>query len=206
MASFNDVRRLVAALRKLADDYDDERPLEPLDPRDEPVWLALLSASTFYHPSRELPMRAGEAASILLMEGVPLPPAEAEAALDRIARTGRIERLPGAIRIRADRVTAAPRMRRPSSAANRDRLLETARAVAELVGPLCDAFAVGEIDPEHTVNVLQPDGSSRVECSHTFPGTTRCAHCGVPAIVLRARDRAGALSLQLDELAGAFES
>lgn len=106
-----------------------------------------------------------------------------------------------------DRATVLEALRVLTEGADAFRELHTAaREVASLVGPLCDAFALGELDPEHTVNVLQPDGSTRVECSHTFPGTSRCAHCGVPAVVLKARDRVRALSLKLDELAGAFES
>jgi hypothetical protein len=77
-------------------------PLEPLEPRDEPVWLALLAAAD---DSLRVNMRCGEAAAVLLMQGTPMHPADAEAALDRIEATGRIERDPGGLRVCVERVT-----------------------------------------------------------------------------------------------------
>jgi hypothetical protein len=49
-------------------------------------------------------MRRGEAAAVLLLQGVPMQPAEAEAALDRIEATGRVERDPGGLRVCVERV------------------------------------------------------------------------------------------------------
>lgn len=71
-------------------------PLEPLEPRDEPVWLALLAAAD---NRARIVMRPGEAAAVLLMQGCPMQPRDAEAALARIMATGRIERDPGGLRV-----------------------------------------------------------------------------------------------------------
>lgn len=76
-------------------------PLDPLEPRDEPVWLALLAAAD---NRARIFMRPGEAAAVLLMQGCPMQPRDAEAALDRIAATGRIERDPGGLRVCIERV------------------------------------------------------------------------------------------------------
>lgn len=49
-------------------------------------------------------------------------------------------------------------------------------------------------DPAHSVRVLQSDGTGRVECDHTFKGTTRCVHCGKSFAELRAEMGAEALA------------
>lgn len=42
------------------------------------------------------------------------------------------------------------------------------------------------LDPEHTVRVMQPDGSVRLECDHKFLGTSDCVRCRKPFAELRA--------------------
>lgn len=51
------------------------------------------------------------------------------------------------------------------------------------------------VDPAHTVKVLHADGSTRVECDHTFPGSARCAYCGIPFTALQRLQAAEASSL-----------
>lgn len=58
--------------------------------------------------------------------------------------------------------------------------------------------AVYPVDPAHAVNVLQLDGSTRVECDHTFVGGPRCAYCGIPFAVLQRRKAAEARALRVD--------
>src|SRR5688572_10127868 len=55
--------------------------------------------------------------------------------------------------------------------------------------------AVYPVDPASTVRVLQLDGSSRVECDHTFTGGPRCAYCGIPFAVLQRRNAAESRAL-----------
>jgi hypothetical protein len=52
------------------------------------------------------------------------------------------------------------------------------------------------VDPAHSVRVLQSDGTGRVECDHTFKGTTRCVHCGKAFDELRAESQAELARLQ----------
>ena len=57
---------------------------------------------------------------------------------------------------------------------------------------------VGNAGPDHTVRVLQPDGTTRLVCDHTFKGTSACVHCCKSIEALRAeagaeRDRLRAL-------------
>jgi hypothetical protein len=68
----------------------------PIEPRDVPVWQALLRAVSH---DGQLAMRTGEVAAVLMLEGVPLQPRDAEAALVRIIDTGLVERMPGGLRV-----------------------------------------------------------------------------------------------------------
>lgn len=81
-------------------------PLAPLEPRDEPVWLALLAAAD-NRLRVEMPDRG--IALAIIGEPLALSPAEVEAALDRIAATGRIERDPGGLRVCVERVVEPAR-------------------------------------------------------------------------------------------------
>lgn len=79
-----------------------------------------------------------------------------------------------------------------------DRFVADAAVIARLradVQSSIDAVAY-PIDPAHSVKVLQGDGSTRVECDHTFVGSSRCGHCGIPFAVLRRRQATEAASLQ----------
>lgn len=51
------------------------------------------------------------------------------------------------------------------------------------------------INPAHTVRVLGVDGVTRVECDHTFKGSTNCVHCDMPISELKRRARLEAEAL-----------
>lgn len=80
----------------------------PLDPRDVPVWVAILQAAS---NDGHLAVRSGELATVLLLDSnlVPTSARELDAALERIIGTGRVERVPGGLRVVSWREYLGPR-------------------------------------------------------------------------------------------------
>jgi hypothetical protein len=77
-----------------------------------------------------------------------------------------------------------------------DRFVADEAAIARLRTEVQQSVPRHRVDPAHSVNVLQPDGSTRVECDHTFKGTRHCVHCGKSMNDLQREQRAEAAALQ----------